>query len=197
MVNKTKIVHTSHAVLLMMASGLAFGECVINETITSEVVGKIEHKTNMQIDVTADDQLAGKDTALTCHVTYDTVISGQTFKAKGSYTWDGKANVLESCKLAEKEADKDVLKKINTSLVTARSRMDCSDEINTAFNPKVGAVGKFAQFRMDSEHPGPFKYKGVDCYRFVDTDFNGKDLVNLNGVACTVEGDDLLVIDRW
>ena len=202
MVNKSTSIYIKNTVLaLALLPAIAVSEvpnnCVLDEVITSETVGSINLKSNLDVKINATEQLAGKDTGLTCVVTYNTTIGNQIFKAEGQYSWDGKDNVLDSCKLAEQQADQNVIKKINQTRVTSSSTLHCNDQINTVFEPVVGAVGNRSQFQIDTKYPGTFKYKGTDCYRFTTTEFSGKDLVNLNGVACEVGKEDLVVVDKW
>jgi len=200
--NKSTSTYIKNSVLaLALLPAIAVSEvpngCVINETITSETVGTIELKKDIDIKVIANEESAGADSGLTCIVSYNTTLGNQTFKAEGRYSWDGRANTFDSCKLAEQQADLNVIKKINQTRVASRSTLECNDAINTTFVLEVGAVGKLSQFTLDTKYPKTFNYKGTSCYRFISTEFLGNDLVNSNGVACELGKDDLVVVDKW
>lgn len=191
MVNKSAFTYLGYAVLAFGMALPAHGQpkCHVKETVESQTEGPMPARQN--VDIHMEDRKDGRY----CVVAYDIPLLERIYTARGEQLVDG-LDAMESCKVAEQKANKDMIKQINSTRINTLSVMKCDEEENTVWEAKIGAVADKAKFRRDPERPKEFAYNGQACFWFRDVEWKGH-LNPFNGVACQLHDDQYVVVDKF
>jgi len=190
--NKSTLIYAIYTVLGIMVTGTTLADepmCKVKETISSENSAELPIKD--KIDIHMEDRKDGRY----CVVTFDVPILDGYFTARGEQMVNG-LDAMESCKVAEQKANKDMVKQLSTTRLNTLAVMECNEEKNNVWEAKVGAVADKVKFRRDPDRPREFKYNGQACFWFRDVEWKGE-LNPFNGVACQLHDDQYVVVDKF
>lgn len=185
MVNKSTLILISHAVLLALPVYAEQPKCHVKQTVQSETDGTLPARQNFDIHV--EERPSGRY----CVVRYDV----GTYSASGEELI-GELGEIQSCGIAEQKANASLAKQINDTQITALSVMECDERSNKVWTAKVGAVAGKKDFKRDLDRPKEFKWNGTQCFWFQDVEWKGE-LNPFHGVACQLNGDQYVVVDKF
>ena len=105
----------------------------------------------------------------------------------------------EGCAVAVHEAERAVTESVARRQVQEVSRLVCDDDPDRrqvqAANP--GTVLQRHQMRPHPDFPADFRHNGTVCRWFLEPGWTGEDIRPWNGVACRIDQDRWVVVDRF
>lgn len=185
------------AVALALATS-AQAECYLQTETQSTAQGTIDQVTDVKPVVVK--KLNGEKT---CTVTFVAHINGKLYQGRGyreyeeTTTTDGNA-----CGAALEDGKAEIIRQFSKAEINANSTLLCSDD--PAKNPNPAAkhleVGQVVNDEDVPYHPtrGRFNYRGSECRYYINTEVNGKDLYQWQGVMCQVNnGQNWVILDKY
>ena len=62
---------------------------------------------------------------------------------------------------------------------------------------EVGQIMNINRIKGDPARPDPFWYQGTKCYWVRDVEWKAEKLNSFQGVACQVDGDQYVLVDKF
>ena len=196
--NRSKIKQIKKKLLLigLVAPGIAFGECSIES--------KIQAKTSEPINIeeTKDYTTAIVPTeqgTKSCFVSFEVKYNDQWYPVYGEQEWNGTVSSATACTMAKQQALQGFIHQHGEQLVSADQEMTCADGEKTKYYKlkQVGSVLPISKLKGDPDHARPFMYQGASCWWIKDVEWNEDKLHSFNGIACQVEGEQHVLVDKF
>ena len=183
-------------VIGLLAPAVTFAECSIESKIatkSSEPIN-IEETRKYKTALVPTEQ----DTH-SCFVSFEVKYADQWYPVYGEQEWDGTISATTACGMAKQQALKSFIHKHGEQLVTLNEDMTCADGENVKHYKlkQVGAVMPINKLRGDPDHTRAFIYNGTPCYWVKDVEWSQEKLNSFNGIACQVEGDQFVLVDKF
>ena len=113
----------------------------------------------------------------------------------------GKSTVsaTTACGMAKQHALKGFVHQHGEQVVSANQEMTCADGEETKYYKlkHVGSVMPISKLKGDPEHARPFMYRGASCWGVKDVEWENDKLHSFNGIACQVEGEQHVLVDKF
>ena len=196
--NRSKIIQIKKQLLIigLIDPGIAFSECSIES--------KIQAKTPEPINI---EQTRKYKTALvpteqgtkSCFVSFEVLYSDQWYPVYGEQEWDGTISATTACGMAKQHALKGFVHQHGEQVVSANQEMTCADGEETKYYKlkQVGSVMPISKLKGDPEHARPFMDRGASCWWVKDVEWDKDKLHSFNGIACQVEGEQHVLVDKF
>lgn len=183
-------------IALLLAPVIAFGECSIDQKIATKSAQPIA------IEDTRDYKTVIVPTeqgTKSCFVSFEVKYADQWYPVYGEQEWDGRTLATTACGIAKQHALKSFIHKHGEQLITLNEDMTCADgeKVEHYKLKKVGAVMPIEKLRGDPEHRRPFMYNGTQCWWVRDVEWSREKLNSFNGIACQVEGNQFVLVDKF
>lgn len=198
MVNKSTFNDLKKQLLIigLLAPAVTFAECSIESKIatkTPEPVN-IEETRNYKVALVPTEQ-----GTQTCFVSFEVKYAEQWYPVYGEQEWDGTTSATTSCSVAKQHALKGFVHKHGEQLITLNEDMTCADGENAKHYTlkEIGAVLPIGKLRGDPDHARAFVYNGSQCWWIRDVEWSQEKLNSFNGIACQVEGDQFVLVDKF
>lgn len=180
--------------LVIQLHGIVLAECVMQESIVSNVLFKIDERSSIRRDVIP----AAKGRK--CLVDLKVRIGRTWYTAIGEYEWDGAEPDSVGCARAVAIAEQRVEDRlIRDQQVTKTQTLICKDrpELKQLSESNIGSTGDVAQFRPHPNYLNKFHYNGTICKWFIDSQFNRGDMKLYQGVICQLGDNSWVVVDKF
>jgi thymidylate synthase len=183
--------------LAILASTNAVAQdCLLTEKTVSKDLGVVQEIRNVQTQLSE-----WKNGYQTCTATLEGSINGQWGTGKGVYTWDGNSSSKAACSGAVELAKKNLLETQKDSTISAVSTVICKErpkQDQPVLNTKIGQViDNINTLRKHPTFSNTFYHNGQSCRWFIETGWNGKDINQLNGIACNLKTTKWIVVDKF
>lgn len=198
MVNKSTFNDLTKQLLIagLVVPTVAFGECSIEQKIASKSPEpiNIEETRNYQTVLVPTEQ-----GTKSCFVSFEVKYADTWYPVYGEQEWDGRTLASTACGVAKQNALKGFIHTHGEQLITLNEDMTCADGENVEHYKlkKVGAVMPIGKLRGDPNHKRPFMYNGTQCWWVRDVEWSREKLNSFNGIACQVEGDQFVLVDKF
>lgn len=198
MVNKSTFDNVKKQLLVigLLAPVMVSAECSIESKIASKTIEpiNIEDTRNFETVLVPTEQ-----GTKSCFVSFEVKYADTWYPVYGEQEWDGRSLASTACAVAKQHALKGFVHAHGEQVVTANDEMTCADgeKAKNYKLKKVGAVMDIAKLRGDPEHARPFIYNGTPCWWVRDVEWSEDKLNSFNGIACQVDGQDFVLVDKF
>lgn len=198
MVNKSTFNDLKKQLLVigLLAPSVAFAECSIESKIASKSPEpiNIEETRNYKTVLVPTEQ-----GTKSCFVSFEVMYADTWYPVYGEQEWDGTMLATTACSIAKQNALKGFVHKHGEQLVSVNHDMTCADGEKAKHHKlkKLGAVLPISKFRGDPKHARPFIYNGTACWWVKDVEWSQDKLNSFNGIACQVEQDQFVLVDKF
>ncbi|MDC1281814.1 hypothetical protein N8Z09_04080 [Methylophilaceae bacterium] len=198
MVNKSTFNDFKKQLLVigLLSPAIVFGECSIEQKIAS----KSHEPINIEETRNYKTALVPIEEGLqSCFVTFDVLYANTWYPVYGEQEWDGNIMATTACNMAKQNALKGFIHKHGEQLITVHEDMTCADgeKVEHYKLKKIGAVMPIGKLKGDPKHRRPFIYNGASCWWVQDVEWSEQKLNSFNGIACQVEGDQFVLVDKF
>lgn len=198
MVNKSTFNDFKKQLLLigLVAPAVSFAEC----SIESKIATKSPEPINIEETRNYKTALVPTEyNTKTCVVSFEVKYADQWYPVYGEQEWDGNISATTACGMAKQQALKGFVHQHGEQLVTVNQDMTCADGEKAKHYKlkKVGAVLPIGKLKGSPEHRRPFMYNGTPCWWVQDVEWSQEKLNSFNGIACQVEGDQFVLVDKF
>lgn len=134
-----------------------------------------------------------------CIVNFKALVDNAWHPAHGEYIWDGEVPVDEACGIAVTRAKKDLTNSVKPSNIVSEDVLICRDDTNNSnlYVTKVGSFVDITHLGVHPKYPARFYYNGAECRWFVESNWTGKDMRQYQGIACKLEPEKWVVVDKF
>ena len=183
---------------LFLIPSLAFGNphCSVEQSVRTHT------PTPIQIEGTRNYKSAiVKNEAGTksCFVSYEVKHKDTWYPVYGEQDWDGHQLATTVCNVAKQSALQSFMSQHGDILVMKEEEMVCADgdaaKIHTI--REVGQIFDIKTIKGDPQRPDPFFYQGTKCYWVRDVEWKAEKLNSFTGVACQLEQDQYVLVDKF
>ena len=180
----------------LVVPAVSFAECSIESKIatkTPEPVN-IEETRNYKTALVPTEQ-----GTKSCFVTFEVKFADTWYPVYGEQEWDGNSLATTACAMAKQNALKGFVGQHGEQLVEVNQDMTCADGEKAKHYKlkKVGAVLPIDKLRRDPSRPKAFLYQGTPCYWVRDVEWSQDKLNSFDGIACQVEDDQYVLVDKF
>ena len=132
-----------------------------------------------------------------------------SFRAEINHVWNtgegvsmgsNSDSIDQICSQALNAGRSYLLQKVGGVQMTNEQEMICTDRPEpTVKSVKIGDIVQLSELSPDPKEPNFFQYKGTQCRKFVESDFdiNKRDLFQWRGVVCLVRRGEWQVVDKF
>lgn len=180
--------------LLIPGSVWAQNNCVLQEKTVKQSNARITEVSDIRRDI-----VPFGSTQKQCIVNFKGLIDNNWYAAHGEYVWDGELPAGDACAIAVEKAKKDLTNSVKPSTIVSEEVLVCRDDTdNSKFAiTKVGSFVDITQLSVHTKYPKRFYYNGAECRWFVESNWTGKDIRQYQGVACRLEPNKWVVVDKF
>ena len=183
---------------LFLIPSLAFGNphCSVEQSV------KTHTPTPIQIEGTRNYKSAiVKNEAGTksCFVAYEVMHKGTWYPVHGEQDWTGHQSATTVCNVAKQSALQSFMSQYGDILVMKQEEMVCADGDKSKIHTikEVGQIMNINKIKGDPARPNPFMYQGTKCYWVRDVEWKAEKLNSFQGVACQVDGEQYVLVDKF
>lgn len=171
-------------------------DCLLQERTVSKDSGTISDIRNVRAEV-----LPWKNGYQKCVVTLDGLANGQWSQGRGEFVWDGQSSSKQACSAAVELAKKNLLNELKSSTISNESVVICREkpkEEQPLLNPKVGTILDNPNvLRVHPKFQNTFYHNGEECRWYIETGWNGKDILQFNGIVCRYGPKKWIIVDKF
>lgn len=171
-------------------------DCLLQERTVSRETAIISEVRNIKAEL-----LPWKNGYQKCVVTLDGLANGQWSEARGEFVWDGQSSSKQACSAAVELAKKNLLNELKSSTISNESVVVCKErpkEEQPLLNPKVGTIlDNINVLRVHPKFQNTFYHNGEVCRWYIETGWNGKDILQFNGIVCRYGPTKWIVVDKF
>jgi hypothetical protein len=181
--------------LIAILPTVASAECYMRSATVNDSKLVITRVVDIQRFVTP-----AANNQMKCVVTFRAEINHVWNTGEGTSMGSASDSIDQICSQALNAGRSYILQKIGGAQVTSEQEMICTDrpelQVKTV---RIGDVVQLSELAPDPKEPNFFQYKGTQCRKFVETDFDTKkrDLFQWRGVVCLVRKGEWQVIDKY
>ena len=183
------------AISAIITTGALAQECVMRERTTSKEVGQLYETRNITAEVVPWGKGQHK-----CVVNLEGLTDGKWYPGRGEFIWDGDHSHAKACGAAVELAKKNLLTGLNSSIITSESVVICKEpeeKDRPLLNPKVGTIiDNVNRLRLNTKVP-KFYHKGEECRWYLETGWNGRDILQFNGIVCRYGPAKWIIVDKF
>ena len=183
-------------ILLLLFPSVVWAQqnCVLQE--------KTVRRANVYIQETSDirkDVIPWGNNQKQCIVNFKALIDNNWYAAHGEHVWDGELPVADACGIAVERAKKDLTNSVKPSNIVSEDVLICRDDTNNSnmYNTKVGSFVDITQLSVHLKYPRRFYYNGAECRWYMESNWTGKDIRQYQGIACRLEPEKWVVVDKF
>ena len=191
----TSRLRAAAAIILAATSLTVSAECYLRSATINNMPVTVTRVVDVKRYVTpaANDQMK-------CVVSFRAEINHVWHTGEGTSMGSSSDSVDQICSQALNTGRSYLLQKIGGSQITGEQEMICTDRPEpTVKSVKIGDLVQLSELAPDPKEPNFFQYKGTQCRKFIETDFdpNKRDLFQWRGVVCLVRRGEWQVIDKF
>jgi hypothetical protein len=180
--------------LALFAVGSAHAECYSRSAAIKQLPVKIQRIVDVERSVVPLPR-----NQLRCVVTFRAQIKNQWHTGEAVNEGDRGLGEEQICAGAMDAGKAHLLDSVGGSKITMDQSMVCTDQpipkVRAAV--KIGDIIKESEVQIDPQHPEPFRYKNTTCRWFIETDAQGTQLYQWQGIACLVRNQEWQVVDKF
>ena len=180
--------------LLAVSLTVSAQDCTLQQKTVTKDIGSVTEIQNLSANVVPWGNGQKK-----CMVSLDGLAGGRWNRAYGEYIWDGNLPDESACGAAVSLAKKNLLNTVNSSTITNESVVICKEEKNKApINVRTGTIVEdITKLRPHPVFRNMFYHSGQECRWFIESGWNGKDVFQMNGIACRLDPSRWIVVDKF
>jgi hypothetical protein len=180
----------------LVSSAALAQDCIMKERITSKEVGRIHEIRNVIAEVTPFGKGQYK-----CTASLDGYAEGKWHQGKGEFIWSGDYSHAKACGAATELAKKNLLTGLYSSILKSETVVICKEpeeKDRPLLNPKIGTIiNDVRRLRPHTNFPDAFYHNGEECRWYLETGWNGKDIIQFQGIVCRYGPTKWIIVDKF
>ena len=179
---------------LILVSNLAHAQmCTLTERTVSREAGIITEVRNIQSEI-----LPWKGGAYKCAVSLEGKVNGQWASGRGEFIWNGQVTNAQACNAAAELAKKNLTNSLKSSILSSESVVVCKEGKESLYTKIGDIIDDVSVLRPHPKWPRPFKHDtGEECRWYIEAGWNGKDVQQFHGIACSLGPTRWVIVDKF
>jgi hypothetical protein len=171
-------------------------DCIMKERTTSKEIGRIHEIKNVVAEVNPFGKGQYK-----CTASLEGYTGGKWHQGKGEFIWSGDYSHAKACGAATELAKKNLLTGLYSSTITSETFVVCKEQEEKdrpLLNPKIGTIiDDVRRLRAHTNYPNAFYHNGEECRWYLETGWNGKDIIQFQGIVCRYGPTKWIIVDKF
>ncbi len=183
-------------ILSLISSPSIAQECIMKEKTTSREVGQIYEIRNVIAEVSTHGKGQFK-----CTASIEGYTQGKWHQGRGDFIWNGNLSQDKACGAAVELAKKNLLTGLYSSTIENEALIVCKEpdeKDKPLLNPKIGTIiDDVNRLRKHPNYAKSFYHKGEECRWYLETGWNGKDILQFQGIVCRYGPTKWIIVDKF